>query len=370
MKITRSIFESQRQRRFGASNPERMPLAFWEWMVRGMEDARLRDDWFEEQDPTVLGHNPTAVRTYFGQEGDYSKGAIWNFERMGGTRTPHPDGRMICVGGEHEDHYDPDFCIYNDVVILDLDGSIEIYGYPKEVFPPTDFHTATLLGDRLILLGRLGYAGERNPGTTPVFALDLTSYRIEELPSLGELPGWIFGHEAEFLHGIITIRGGELYEEKDGKALIRRNFDEFAYEIGTGTWKRLTNRKWRQYSISDEDKKVFMRGPRFRGCCSMEDEPWKEPIEEELEDDTFIYVMPEALFPKSFAYETVASDDPTLGERIIVAGIPVSIQMSAFFVEIVVEGEMNAAMADELAEDIKESIEADTGRKCILESYS
>jgi hypothetical protein len=128
MEITRQIFESQQQRRFGTANPERMPLAFWEWMVRSSEDARLCD-WSADHAPSVLGHMPYKLRTFFGQEGDYSKGPIWTFDRMGATRTPLPDGRMICIAGEHEDHYDPGFCIYNDVVVLDLDGSVAIYGY-------------------------------------------------------------------------------------------------------------------------------------------------------------------------------------------------------------------------------------------------
>jgi len=28
-------------------------------------------------------------------------------------RNQLPDGRLVSVGGEHEDYYDPDFCIYN-----------------------------------------------------------------------------------------------------------------------------------------------------------------------------------------------------------------------------------------------------------------
>src|SRR5438270_5620976 len=120
MEITREIFDAQQQRRFGESNPERMPLVFWEWMVRTSEEARLRD-WTEGDD--VPGHTPYQLRVRFGQDGDYSRGPVWNFDRMGATRTPHPDGRMICIAGEHEDHYDPDFCIYYDVVVIDLTGS-------------------------------------------------------------------------------------------------------------------------------------------------------------------------------------------------------------------------------------------------------
>jgi hypothetical protein len=36
-----------------------------------------------------------------------------------------PDGRAIQIGGEHEDYYDPDFCIYNDVFVHEPDRSID-----------------------------------------------------------------------------------------------------------------------------------------------------------------------------------------------------------------------------------------------------
>ncbi len=369
MEISRKVFESQQRRRFGTANPERQQFAFWEWMIRASEEARLRDG-SDEPEPSDVGHTPYQLREFFGQAGDFSKGPIWNFDRMGASRTPHPDGRVICIAGEHEDYYDPDFCIYNDVAVLDLDGSVEIYGYPKDVFPPTDFHSATLLGDRIVIIGRLGYMGERQSGTTPVFALDLTGYRMEPLRSQGELPGWIFGHEAELGPDGIVIRGGEVWEEKDGAGWIRRNFDDFLYELETGRWKRLTNRKWRQYSICNDAKKVFMKGQPLRGCCATEGESWKgEALEISDFSDTFVYIQPEALFPPHFAYETVSSEAFSLEDRIEVAGIPVSIKVESFSIEIVIEGEMEEARAAALVEDIKESIEADTGLRCVIKSY-
>ncbi len=114
---------------------------------------------------------------------------------------------MICIAGEHEDHYDPDFCIYNDVVVLDLDGSVAIYGYPEEIF------------------------------------------------------------------------------------------DDFLYDPATGNWKRLTDRKWRQFSICNDENKVFMKGPAFRGCCSLDAEPWKGESPEMPDfGDTFTFVKPEGAF--------------------------------------------------------------------------
>ena len=69
-------------------------------------------------------------------------GPMWCFERFGQSTTPL-GAVTVLIGGEHEDHYDPDFHIYNDLVVIAPGGGTEIYGYPRSVFPPTDFHSAT-----------------------------------------------------------------------------------------------------------------------------------------------------------------------------------------------------------------------------------
>ena len=81
--------------------------------------------------------------------------AVWCYDRHGHSLTKLPDGRFIGIAGEHEDYYDPDFFIYNDVFIHDGAGRVEIYRYPQDIFPATDFHTATLVGDQIIIIGSL-----------------------------------------------------------------------------------------------------------------------------------------------------------------------------------------------------------------------
>ena len=49
---------------------------------------------------------------------DWPFGPVWCFNRFGGTVTKLPDGCFVHIGGEHEDFYDPDFCIYNDVIVI------------------------------------------------------------------------------------------------------------------------------------------------------------------------------------------------------------------------------------------------------------
>ena len=102
----------------------------------------------------------------------------WCARRFGQSLTLLPDGRAIQIGGEHEDFYDSDFCIYNDEFVHHPDDRIDIFCYPEEVFPPTDFHTATLIGDSIYIIGGLGYQGQRQFGETPVYRLDTTRCRF------------------------------------------------------------------------------------------------------------------------------------------------------------------------------------------------
>lgn len=222
------------KRRFGTANPERMQVAVWEWMVR-------------------IGHNPYVARESLGLESnDETPGnPDWCFDRFGAARVEMPDGRVITIGGEHEDFYDPDFCIYNDVIVQKGDD-IEIYGYPRSTFPPTDCHTATLAEADIYIIGCLGYQEERGASTTPVFRLDTSDYHIEPVATTGNSPGWIHKHDARYLAEIraIEITGGERIVRDGESERFRDNFDTYHLKIEDGTWHRITDHSgWRQFSL-------------------------------------------------------------------------------------------------------------------------
>ncbi len=246
MEITPELFEQQRRPRFGLTNPERMRHEFWEWMIRGPErpeaaegdpgpyQLMMRDGVLRSE------YGPWRARDLFNVSQQEAPGPLWTFDRMGRTLTSLPDGRYICIGGEHEDSYDPDFCIYNDVVVVnEAEGEIEIYGYPKDAFAPTDSHSATLAGDRIIIVGCLGYPDQRRAGRTPVYALELSGYRIDEIQTSGDSPGWIYKHEArlESAADDIIVHRGTAITEKDGAQHFWRNLEDYALNIRTGTWR-------------------------------------------------------------------------------------------------------------------------------------
>jgi hypothetical protein len=347
MEISRELFDQQRGPRFGTANAERMRLAFWEWMIRGgdsrsaEQEGVLGDLGLMIRDGKLKsGYGPWRARDLFRIPMNRADGPIWTFDRMGQTRTDLPDGRVVSVGGEHEDDYDPDFCIYNDVVVFGPTGQIEIYGYPKEVFPPTDFHTATLAGGRLIIVGCLGYPEDRRPDHTPVFGLDLSAYRISTMATSGDTPGWVFKHEARLdSEGVITIRGGEVIEEQGGECRCRRNLEDYALNIRSGVWSRLTNRNWRQFSIRQEDHGLFV----------LESHP-------ELEH----------LLPRRVEYTVEPSEDCDR-TRIAIGGVPVSITVGVSDIEIIVEGDLPDALAVRVAEEVRANTEVATRCRCVLE---
>ena len=181
-----------RNPRFASLNPEAMHEPFWEGMIRAGITSRMARRIFAGPSPVGLG-------------------PVWCAQRFGQSITRLLDGRIVQVGGEHEDWSDPDFCIYNDVFVHDPDGTIRIFGYPESVFPPTDFHTATLVGTQIYLIGSLGYLGRRRHGETPVYRLDTDTFRIERVDVRGEAPGWISRHRAsQSAPGEIQVQGGKI----------------------------------------------------------------------------------------------------------------------------------------------------------------
>src|SRR5262245_7582722 len=115
--ITSDLIRRFRNPMRGAVNPEVMTNPVWSWLIE---------------------HELGAYRANKAMSGPPSETAVpcWCFSRYGQSRTVLPDGRVVLIAGEHEDFYDPDFYIYNDVVVID-DKRIEIFGYPVESFPPT-----------------------------------------------------------------------------------------------------------------------------------------------------------------------------------------------------------------------------------------
>lgn len=350
MIISREVFDRQRRPRFGTNNPSRMTLEFWEWMIQyeppiPSSAPSIRKELGLTLDEGVMKstYGPWKARQAFNisRSEDRENGPIWTFDRDGRSVTDLPDGRVVCVGGEHEDSYDQDFAIYNDVVILADGGEVEIYGYPREVFPPTDFHTATLVDDHVVMIGCLGYPEDRKAGSTPVYDLDLSDMSIREVVTWGEGPGWLHGHEAEQGNrGRILVRGGEFLTRHRGDLHFLPNFDEYLLNVGAKSWERLTRRAVHIHEIRREDGEGLP------------------------EDD---HDLPEALIPDlDLCSPTENEDEP---ERFMIAGVSASISVGTASVRIVIGDAVAHDLTQRVLESVKETLETRIRQRCVLERF-
>jgi hypothetical protein len=144
---------------------------------------------------------------------------------------------VIEIAGEHEDYYDPDFYIYNDVVVYDGCGEFTIYEYPQAIFPPTDFHTATLIDDWIYIIGNLGYGRDRIMGETPVYRLNCTTLAIEVVVTQGDSPGWISNHRAVLQGRQIHISGGSVWAMQNEKSTLIDNGNQYILDVDQGFWR-------------------------------------------------------------------------------------------------------------------------------------
>jgi hypothetical protein len=161
------------------------------------------------------------------------------------------------------------------------DRSVAVYGYPRDVFPPTDFHTATLDGSSIWIVGSLGYERERKQGTTQVCRLDLATMAIEQIATTGDSPGWIHKHEAQLESGSIVVRGGIV--DHAGRPAFDENIDDWALDLATRTWTRRTTRDWQRWAVRRADgERILMwelrqmkwraDNPRYAGTDHFSDD--------------------------------------------------------------------------------------------------
>ncbi len=262
--------------RYGTANPEKAESEVWTRAIReGWGGHSLRRH-FESR-----GWIAATAGAVCGSYADSSyresvPGPFWSWDRFGMTSTTLPDGRIVHIAGEHEDYYDHDFCIYNDVIVEHPGDALEFYLYPKDVFPPTDFHTATLVGDDIILIGSLGYRDMRRIGETQTLRLNTRTLRIEPIATSGDGPGWISRHRAERLDETrLLIVGGSIQTEEG----YTPNKTLFELDLPTMIWRRVAYGDRRIFPVS-EDAYRKNKSPRF-GTANPEcaDNPfWHEML--------------------------------------------------------------------------------------------
>ncbi|KAF2822302.1 hypothetical protein CC86DRAFT_410672 [Ophiobolus disseminans] len=193
--ITVQDFKDGRNRRWGATNPEKFDIAFWNTMVKGsysphtarrvfIDGVSEADQAKEQKEQSKMSEKARIVEMEdlkkhmdamdVNAESEETRPLEFAYVEYGINIESGvlPNGTVVEIGGEHEDSCDPDFMVYNDVIVFhpEADGKIncssgnfDIYGYPKDVFPPTDGHTATFwLSRNQIIIGNVIRVSRKN----------------------------------------------------------------------------------------------------------------------------------------------------------------------------------------------------------------
>jgi hypothetical protein len=153
------------------------------------------------------------------------------------------------------------------------------------------------------------------------------------------MPGWISEHEASYdSKTMVTIRGGQVVQERGGRQRIRRNFEDYALNMKSGVWQRLTDRNWQEFCIRQE-----------KGAFVLEQRP-----------------KAEALIPRDVEHSILPCEGNE-DARFVVAGVPVSLTIDIMHIDLIVEGNLPAPLSARLVEEIRANTEATIKRSCILE---
>lgn len=324
--VSRDDYFAGKNRRFGIQNPEQIDNPFWLAMVRA-------------------GCSAWHASTQFADASAGGRLPVWCYQRFGRSTTILDDGRIIEIAGEHEDHYDPDFCIYNDVTEFKPDGSIRIFGYPEHVFRPTDFHTATLVDGYILIIGCLGYPESRQFGRTPVYRLNTATFEIQEVETSGDHPGWIHRHKAR-LDGAsrVVVSGGHI--ERGLKTPFQENIDEWVLDLATWVWTRTTDRAWQQWTFVRADNKPNHLW-QIRQALWTRNANWKSDFRKDMQrlSESLGHEPDLDAVGSIYHVDGLTSNGPTKKtggqiQRVYVDGVVIRMEEDSWRIHVIAEGEL------------------------------
>lgn len=325
----REAYETFCSPKRGTANPENQTNPVWAWLVQHKA-------------------HPYYLRDALGIRHDQEIFPAWSFERFGQSETVLPDGRTIYIGGEHEDFYHRDFYIYNDVVVTDPTGGIEIFGYPTDLFPPTDFHTATLIGDEIWIIGKLAYPEDRDPDTTKVFVLNLNNCAIRQINCFGDAPPHLYKHFATLLPNGRTIRcdGGIITHRASGRPI--ENLTIWDFDIAEQRWHKGRTLPYTRWILLREDETFndlrWIASAVFESSKQAHDDAVRHgtAIDTNLYHARYRPPIPHEVI----AYETYPDDDNV--HRIKINDVIVRYNEDMEEIMVTVEGHLDQATIDSL----------------------
>lgn len=219
--ISKKVYREWREPRFGEWNGQPLTNPVWQWLI--------------EEKP-----EPSAADTLFRLRDTDSLGPAWTFNRVGASETALPNGQILWAGGRHGEPGDPNYYVYNDLVVKKPEGEFSVLGYPEAIFPPIHSHSATLVSNYILLIGGLGGPESEPSETTRIQAIRIEKFGLHPWSGVGPGPGAIYGHTAKLSDNKLWIEvSGGFIQSPDGSSTP--NSKRWRLDLDTLYWTELAD---------------------------------------------------------------------------------------------------------------------------------
>ncbi len=339
---------------FGKQNPTKITNSFYQWVIK---------------------HNLSAweIKSLIVDVNDRINGCevppLWCQARMGQSRTLLADGRIILIGGEYEDYYDPDFCLYNDISVINTDGTIETSNYPKAIFPPTDFHTATLVGTgsdaHILIVGSIGYINERCYNHTPVYRLNINNFKIEQVATRNSI-GWIHKHSTVVKDNRLIVTNGKIITDETSPLID--NVNTWTLNLNTLIWKKLIHhdRNWQRFYVRRLDNNELhlweysrLNSDLFSNSFT-EAEQWSNRISDainkvpDLDSYRLLFIPP--IDHEIFNVANSCEESIDYEQILFIDGIKVSYKNDDQCIQVIIEGKLSKDKLELLQQNLRHKL--------------
>lgn len=234
-------------------------------------------------------------------------------------------------------------------MVLRPDGSVKIYGYPVDVFPPTDFHSASLCGDEILILGGLRHPDERDHNDTFVFRLQLSEFSIQRVETHGTSPHWLYDHAAELdsTGRKLVCSGGRVTHKPTGRTL--ENLVTWEFDLSTNTWSSKATKSFQRWILVRKDESYnelwgIEQVARASRSARKDEFAEKYRLEFAARNHAVDAELFEARFAPPFPHTPIEATDPYGDDhrvhRFAVEGVVVRIVEDMHEIAVTVEGEL------------------------------
>jgi hypothetical protein len=212
--------------------------------------------------------------------------------------------------------------------------------------------------------------------------LELNTWHISPIETLGDFPGWIHSHKAELSPDGNEIRIISGKVARDNETSLIENIDEWGLDLRTWQWKRLTSRKWARFVLHRKDgkwnhlsemqnlfwgKQMAERDKQYEAQYKKDEAKLKKQLGKGGFITGFFHsTLPdlkllETLYTPDVATEIVTKspDDEEYGvHRIRVGNVIVRYVEDSHNIQMTVEGELPSDIVEQLRNDLLQKFAA------------